>query len=68
MVTVGRDPVAPPISARHMTDWVPNLTMQHIEESGHWVQQEEPQKLNQILLDWLQSLYINKDTLLRPKM
>jgi len=55
-VTAGKDSVLTPDMADGMERWVPNLTRAHIEQCGHWTQQEEPEQLNRILLDWLRSL------------
>src|SRR6266853_6665132 len=46
MVTAGKDGVLTPDMADGMERWVPNLTRGHIEQCGHWTQQEEPEKLN----------------------
>ncbi len=35
--------------------WVPNLRVKRIPDSGHWVQQEQPEKVNQYMLDFLKS-------------
>ena len=56
MVTPGKDGVLTPDMADGMERWVPNLRRAHIEQCGHWTQQEEPEQLNRILLDWLRSL------------
>lgn len=56
MVTAGKDGVLSPDMADGMERWVPHLTRGHIEECGHWTQQEEPEKLNRMLIDWLRSL------------
>jgi len=56
MVTAGKDGVLTPDMADGMECWVPNLTRGHIEQCGHWTQQEEPEKLNRFLIDWLKSL------------
>lgn len=56
MVTAGKDPVLRPSMTEGMEQWVPNLTRAHIEECGHWTQQEAPDELNRILVDWLASL------------
>jgi pimeloyl-ACP methyl ester carboxylesterase len=36
-----------------MRPLVPDLEMHMIESCGHWTQQEKPQELNAIMLDWL---------------
>ena len=56
MVTAGRDPVLLPAMTHGMEEWIPNLSRGHIEECGHWTQQEEPEALNKILLEWLGGL------------
>jgi pimeloyl-ACP methyl ester carboxylesterase len=33
--------------------WVPQLEIQRIPDSGHWVQQEQPEKVNQYMLEFL---------------
>jgi len=35
--------------------WVNDIQIKRIPDSGHWVQQEQPEKVNQFLLDFLQS-------------
>ncbi len=36
-----------------LEQWVPNLKIEHIPDSGHWVQQEKPDEVNSFLLDFL---------------
>ena len=56
MVTAGKDPVLSPAMAEGMETVVPNLARGHIENCAHWTQQERPEELNRILLDWLATL------------
>jgi epoxide hydrolase 4 len=35
--------------------WVPNLTIKRLPDSGHWVQQEQPEQVNQLMLEFLKS-------------
>lgn len=56
MVTAGKDPVLTPERAAHMESLIPHLQRGHIENCGHWTQQEHPEELNRILLDWLATL------------
>ena len=56
MVTAGKDSVLTPALAEGMEEWVPNLTRAHIENCGHWTQQEHPQQVNRFLIDWLKNL------------
>jgi pimeloyl-ACP methyl ester carboxylesterase len=34
--------------------WVPNLRIKRIPDSGHWVQQEQPEKVNAYMVEFLQ--------------
>eukprot|EP01119_Soliformovum_irregulare_P011094 TRINITY_DN2757_c0_g1_i1.p1 TRINITY_DN2757_c0_g1~~TRINITY_DN2757_c0_g1_i1.p1 ORF type:complete len:333 (+),score=90.44 TRINITY_DN2757_c0_g1_i1:149-1000(+) len=52
MITVGKDRLFPAKSSQHMESWVTDLTRGHVESGGHWIE-EEPEQLNQILLNWL---------------
>jgi pimeloyl-ACP methyl ester carboxylesterase len=36
--------------------WVDDIQIKRIPDSGHWVQQEQPEKVNQYMLDFLQTL------------
>ena len=38
-----------------LEQWVGNLEIKRIPDSGHWVQQEQPDKVNQFMLDFLQA-------------
>lgn len=40
-----------------MRPFVPDLEIQMIEECGHWTQQEKPDELNRIIIDWLTRRY-----------
>ena len=40
-----------------MKPHVADLEVQIIDDCGHWTQQEKPQELNEILLDWLERKY-----------
>lgn len=53
MVAVDRDPVLPAALARGMERWIPDLTVRHIADCGHWTQQERPDEVNRILIDFL---------------
>nr|CAG8530113.1 13026_t:CDS:10 [Entrophospora candida] len=56
MITVGKDSALPPSMAKGMNKFCMNLTVKHIEESGHWVMIEKTNELNQILEDYLNDL------------
>jgi pimeloyl-ACP methyl ester carboxylesterase len=53
MVTASWDPVLPPALAAGMPDLVEDLEIHEIARCGHWTQQEQPDELNRILVDWL---------------
>jgi len=53
MVTASWDPVLRPEMAAGMPALIPDLEMHEIPECGHWTQQERPDALNRILVDWL---------------
>jgi len=53
MITADRDPILPPLLADGMDRWVGDLTVVCIEHSGHWTQQEQPDHVNAILLEYL---------------
>ncbi len=37
--------------------WVNDIQIKRIPDSGHWVQQEQPEKVNQYMLDFLQAIH-----------
>lgn len=36
-----------------LSSWVPNLRIEYLPDSGHWVQQEQPEKVNRLMLEFL---------------
>lgn len=50
------DPVLPPSLADGMEQWVPNMRRVMIADSGHWVQQEQPEAVSAAILDFLESV------------
>ena len=36
-----------------LEQWVDNLHIEYISDSGHWVQQEQPEKVNTLMVDFL---------------
>jgi len=49
-----RDDVVVPLEQiENMPAFVPNLEMHMLENCGHWSQQEKPDEVNAILIDWL---------------
>ncbi len=47
------DVVLPPSSANGMEQMVADLEKQTIADCGHWTQQEKPEEVNRIVIDWL---------------
>lgn len=54
MVTSDRDPVVPARLAEGMERWVPDLRRETITECGHWAQQEQPDRVNDALVGFLE--------------
>ncbi|HYC23146.1 MAG TPA: alpha/beta hydrolase [Candidatus Bathyarchaeia archaeon] len=53
MVTAEWDPVLRPEMAAHMPALVADLETAMIPACGHWTQQEKPEELNRVMVDWL---------------
>jgi pimeloyl-ACP methyl ester carboxylesterase len=53
MVTAEWDPVLTPAMAAGMPALCPDLETVMIPRCGHWTQQEKPDELNRVLVDWL---------------
>ncbi|MEA2024995.1 MAG: alpha/beta hydrolase [Actinomycetota bacterium] len=53
MITADRDPILPPSLAEGMERWIADLTVVGIEHSGHWTQQEQPDRVNTALIEFL---------------
>lgn len=57
MVTAGKDGVLRPELTHGMEKWcVGGFTRKHIEESMHWIQIEQADEVNRILLEWIDKL------------
>ncbi|NNF16476.1 MAG: alpha/beta hydrolase [Gammaproteobacteria bacterium] len=56
MIMAENDVVLPPSAADGMETYVPNLTRHLVKNCGHWTQQEHPDEVNRVLLDWLATL------------
>ncbi|NRA31812.1 MAG: alpha/beta hydrolase [Polyangiaceae bacterium] len=57
MVTAERDRALPPVMAQSMPERVSDLEMHMIKGCGHWTQQEKPEELNRLMLDFLQRCF-----------
>ena len=51
-----KDPVLRPEFAEGMERWLPRLRKEIISDCGHWTQQEKPEEVNRLLLDFLSDL------------
>ncbi|MBI2912709.1 MAG: alpha/beta hydrolase [Chloroflexi bacterium] len=56
MVMAEKDPVLRPELTAGMEARAPNLRKELIRDCGHWTQQEKPQELNRLLVEFLGSL------------
>jgi pimeloyl-ACP methyl ester carboxylesterase len=53
MITAEHDAVLTPAMAEPMPGFVSDLETHMVEGSGHWTQQEKPEEVNRLMLDWL---------------
>jgi len=53
MITAEWDPALPPALAANMVNQIADLETHLIPRAGHWVQQEFPEQVNEVLTDWL---------------
>lgn len=53
MITAELDPALRPELAEPMKAFVPDLELVQIPACGHWTQQEKPEELNRVMIDWL---------------
>ncbi|MEZ5176394.1 MAG: alpha/beta hydrolase [Acidimicrobiia bacterium] len=53
MITTDRDPVLPAAMAEGMAAFAEDVAYAHIEDCGHWTQQERPVETSAIIVDWL---------------
>lgn len=56
MIAADADPVLPASLVDGMERWIADLTVAHVNGSGHWVQQEQPAQVNAALLSFLAGL------------
>ena len=56
VIAADSDPVLPRQLIDGMERWVPQLTVIDVADAGHWVQQEQPDKVNRALIDFLDGL------------
>lgn len=53
MVMAENDYVLPPAAADHMHHNCPDLEKHLVRNCGHWTQQEQPEEVNRVLIDWI---------------
>ena len=53
MITAEHDAVLTPAMAEPMRELIGDLEMHMVAGSGHWTQQEKPEDVNRLILDWL---------------
>jgi pimeloyl-ACP methyl ester carboxylesterase len=44
----------------NLTRWAPNLRIEYLPDSSHWVQQEQPEQVNRLLLEFLHEREVKK--------
>ena len=54
------DVILRPSSADGMEDFIDDLEKVTVMDCGHWTQQEKPDELNRILIDWLDRKFAGK--------
>src|SRR5262249_40211490 len=53
MITAENDMVLRPELAEPMRRWIPDLRIAHVRRCSHWTQQEKPDEVNRLILDFL---------------
>jgi pimeloyl-ACP methyl ester carboxylesterase len=53
MITAEKDAVLTPEMAAPMPAFIGDLETHLVKDSGHWTQQEKPEEVNRLMLDWL---------------
>jgi pimeloyl-ACP methyl ester carboxylesterase len=58
MIMAEDDIVLSPAMADGMEQFVPDLEKALIRDCGHWTQQEHPEQVNAIMVDWLKRRFV----------
>jgi pimeloyl-ACP methyl ester carboxylesterase len=53
MITAENDPILRPARAAGMPKWIPGVRIENIPRCSHWTQQERPDEVNRLLLEFL---------------
>ncbi|CAO3638582.1 unnamed protein product [Cunninghamella blakesleeana] len=61
MVVASNDAALPPHMSEGMEEYIPNLEKHFVDNSGHWILWEQPEKCNAILKSWLGKVYPTSD-------
>jgi soluble epoxide hydrolase / lipid-phosphate phosphatase len=56
MITAEHDPILRPAPADAMPRWIPDLRTELIRRCSHWTQQERPDAVNRLLLEFFGEL------------
>jgi pimeloyl-ACP methyl ester carboxylesterase len=56
MITAEHDPILRPALAAPMPTWIPDLRIANVLRCSHWTQQERPDEVNRLLLEFLAGL------------
>jgi soluble epoxide hydrolase/lipid-phosphate phosphatase len=56
MITAEHDPVLRPERAEPMSRWIPDLRVANIRDCSHWTQQEKPDEVNRLILEFIADL------------
>ncbi len=60
MITAENDLILRPEGAEPMKQWIPNLRIEMVKNCSHWTQQEHPDEVNRLMLDFLNGLELSK--------
>ncbi len=61
IITSGRDPVIHPLLSQGMEKWVPTLKRAQVDHTAHWIQMEDPKKVNALIQQFFEQLDKTKD-------
>ncbi len=54
------DVILPPSSSNGMEDFIDDLEKYTVMDCGHWTQQEKPEELNKVLIEWMSKKFAKK--------